>query len=64
MTELTQRELETAKLLSAGFSNKEIGVAMGISSHTAKFHVSNIARKLGVTKRVEITAMLIRAGLA
>jgi DNA-binding CsgD family transcriptional regulator len=64
MTELTNRELEAAKLISAGFSNKEIATAMGVSSHTAKFHVANVARKLGVTKRVEITAVMIRAGMA
>lgn len=64
MTELTTRELEAAKLLSVGLSNREIANAMGISAHTAKFHVANVARKLGVTKRVEITAVLIRAGVA
>lgn len=64
MMDLTTRELEAAKLVTAGFSNKEIATAMGISSHTVKYHVANVARKLGVTKRVEITAACIRAGVA
>ena len=64
MTELTTRELETVKLISSGFSNKEIASALGISEHTAKFHVANAARKLGVNRRVEIAAMAIRNGMA
>jgi DNA-binding CsgD family transcriptional regulator len=64
MTDLTTRELETAKLVSAGYTNREIGVAMGISAHTVKYHVLNVGRKLGVSKRVEIAAVMIRAGMA
>lgn len=64
MNELTIRELETVRLITSGFSNKEIASAMGISEHTAKFHVANAARKLGVNRRVEIAAMAIRGGLA
>lgn len=63
MNELTTREMETAKLITNGFSNKEIAQALGISHHTAKFHVANLARKLGVNRRAEIVAVVIRAGM-
>lgn len=64
MTELTNRELETVRLISSGFTNKEIAQALGISEHTAKFHVANAARKLGVNRRAEIAATAIRGGIA
>lgn len=64
MLDLTKRELETIQLISAGLSNKEIATALSISEHTAKFHVANVARKLGVTKRIEIAMRAVRDGLA
>jgi DNA-binding CsgD family transcriptional regulator len=64
MNELTTRELETVRLITSGFSNREIAQAMGISEHTAKFHVANCARKMGVNRRAEIVAMAIRGGIA
>jgi DNA-binding CsgD family transcriptional regulator len=64
MDPLTPKELEAIKLVTAGYSNKEIATAMGISEHTVKFHVANLARKLGVNKKVEIAACAVRQGLA
>jgi len=37
---LTVREAEVLQLLAQGLANKEIAVRLGISEHTAKFHVS------------------------
>lgn len=56
---LTERELEVLGLLSRGLANKQIGVELGISEHTVKFHVSSIYTKLDVTNRTEA----VRAGL-
>ena len=56
---LTERELEVLGLLSKGLANKQIAVALGISEHTVKFHVSSIYTKLNVTNRTEA----VRAGL-
>ena len=44
---LTPREREVVQLLAEGKSNKEIGVTLRISVHTAETHRSNIIRKLG-----------------
>lgn len=56
---LTERESEVLGLLSKGLANKQIAIALGISEHTVKFHVSSIYQKLGVTNRTEA----VRAGL-
>jgi DNA-binding NarL/FixJ family response regulator len=50
---LTERELEVLKLLAAGCSNRVIGSRLYISETTVKFHVSNLMRKLGVSRRAE-----------
>lgn len=49
--QLSQREQEVLQLLAEGLSNKEIGARLFISETTAKFHVGNILRKLGVSGR-------------
>jgi non-specific serine/threonine protein kinase len=56
--ELTARELEVARLLHAGYSNREIGAALFISERTAQSHVQHILDKLGVKTR---TAAATRA---
>ncbi len=51
---LTKRECQCLKLLSQGFSMKEIGTALGISSKTAEFHLDSIKKKSGLIKRKDI----------
>jgi DNA-binding CsgD family transcriptional regulator len=58
---LSAREAEIARLVAARKSNKEIGVALDISSRTVSTHLSNIFVKLGVGSRGELTD-LVRAG--
>lgn len=60
---LTARELQVLRMLADGFGNKEIGAELGISEHTAKFHVSQILSKLGVQSRAEAVAIGMRRGL-
>jgi DNA-binding NarL/FixJ family response regulator len=50
---LTARECEVMQLLARGLSNRDIGEKLYISETTAKFHVGNILRKLGVSRRAE-----------
>jgi DNA-binding CsgD family transcriptional regulator len=50
---LTPREWEVLALLGEGLSNQEIGDRLGISRDGAKYHVSEILGKLGVTDRDE-----------
>ena len=50
---LTPRQWEVLRLVREGLSNDEIGRELGISIDGAKFHVSEIISKLGVTTRGE-----------
>jgi DNA-binding CsgD family transcriptional regulator len=60
---LTAREREVLALLAAGASNKAIARALGVSIHTAKFHVASLTEKLGAGGRLEAVAIALRAGL-
>lgn len=51
--ELTKREQQVFALVAQGLSNKLIADAIGISDHTAKFHLYNLYGKLGVTNRTQ-----------
>lgn len=59
---LTDRESEVLGLLARGLANKQIAVALGISEHTVKFHVSSIYTKLNVTNRTEAVREGLRGG--
>ncbi|MCF6225877.1 MAG: response regulator transcription factor [Xanthomonadales bacterium] len=48
---LTERETEILRLMSGGYSNKEIANALHVAEGTVKNHVSNILSKLGVRDR-------------
>ena len=53
-TRLTKREQEILELIKKRLSNKEIGSRLNISTRTAKWHVSNVIRKMGVASRWEL----------
>jgi two-component system nitrate/nitrite response regulator NarL len=60
---LTARELQVVQLLAEGLTNRRIGGRLGISEHTAKFHVNSILGKLGASSRSEAVAQAARLGL-
>lgn len=51
------------RLLAEGLSNKEVASRLGISEHTAKFHVAKLLQKLGVESRSEAVFVGVRLGL-
>lgn len=59
---LTPRELEVFELLAKGLANRDIALALGISSHTAKFHVAQILEKTGAATRTEAVRQGLRMG--
>jgi DNA-binding NarL/FixJ family response regulator len=61
--DLTAREREVIGLLAHGLTNREIGTRMFVSESTAKFHVHNVMRKLGVRRRAEVAYAAGKLGL-
>ncbi len=59
---LTPRELEVFELMAKGLGNRDIALALGISSHTAKFHVAQILEKTGSATRTEAVRQGLKAG--
>ena len=60
---LTVRETEVLQLTAQGLANKQIALALGISEHTVKFHLSSLYAKLGVASRTEAVRAGARRGL-
>jgi DNA-binding CsgD family transcriptional regulator len=60
---LTPRELEVLALLAEGASNKVIARRLGISVHTAKFHVASLLDKLDAVERTDAVAHAARRGV-
>ncbi len=60
---LTPRELEVYELLAKGLSNPDIAGVLGISVHTAKFHVGQILAKVGAATRAEAVSAGLRLGI-
>ncbi len=63
LTGCTERELQVLELLAQGLANKQIALALGISEHTVKFHLSGIYTKLGASSRTEAVRLGVRQGL-
>ncbi len=63
LSPLTDREVEVLNLLAQGQQNKQIALALGISDHTVKFHISSIYNKLNATNRAEAIRQGVRSGL-
>ena len=60
---LTPRELEVLSLLAEGMSNKAIARRLGISVHTAKFHVGALIDKFDAVGRTDAVAHAARRGV-
>jgi DNA-binding NarL/FixJ family response regulator len=59
---LTEREIEVLRLLTGGYSNREIARALKVAEGTVKNHVSNILSKLGVRDRTRAVLQAVKAG--
>ncbi|HEX7253782.1 MAG TPA: response regulator transcription factor [Thermoanaerobaculia bacterium] len=59
---LTAREIAVLKLMTGGYSNREIARALNLAEGTVKNHVSSILSKLGVRDRTRAVLQAVRAG--
>ncbi len=60
---LTERQIKILKLVSQGFSSKEIAEKLSISYYTVTTHIKNIYNKLQVNSRTEALHEAIKLGL-
>jgi HD-GYP domain-containing protein (c-di-GMP phosphodiesterase class II) len=60
---ITGREAEVLVALGRGWTNKEIGVALGISAKTVQNHLASIYEKLGVSTRAGAALFAVRNNL-
>lgn len=59
----TPRELDVLDLLRRGMTNRDIGLALGLSENTAKTHVKGLFFKLEAADRAEAVARAYERGL-
>lgn len=55
-TALTRREVDVARLLAKGNTNRQIADLLGISVRTVESHRANLMGKLGLSSRVELVS--------
>ena len=60
---LSAREVEVLAGLARGLSNQALGRELFIAESTVKFHVSNVMRKLEVSRRAEAVYAATKLGL-
>jgi DNA-binding NarL/FixJ family response regulator len=60
---LTDRELEVLALTGKGYTNKAIGVQLGISDRTVQGHLARIYSKLDAASRTEAVMRAVSLGL-
>ncbi len=60
---LTEREIQTLRLIAKGFSNQKIAAAFFLQERTVAKYVSNILSKLSLTNRTQAALYVIREGL-
>lgn len=61
--ELTDREIEVVRLAGKGYTNKAIGVQLGISDRTVQGHLAKIYSKLEASSRTEAVMKAVSMGL-
>jgi DNA-binding NarL/FixJ family response regulator len=60
---LTKREEEVLRLVAKGMSTKAVAQALNIQEGTARIHIHNILRKLGVSSRTDAAVWAAHMGL-
>jgi DNA-binding CsgD family transcriptional regulator len=60
---LSPREAQILALVARGLSNREIGVELSISEHTAANHIRSILRKTECANRTEAASFAHRHGI-
>ena len=64
LAQLTDRELEVARLVAAGSKNADIAKQLAITTRTVVAHLEHAFDRLGIKSRTELTRLVIEAGWA
>jgi DNA-binding CsgD family transcriptional regulator len=59
---LTAHELQIARIVAGGATNREAAAALFLSPKTIEFHLARVYRKLGVRTRTELAALAAQRG--
>ncbi len=58
LARLSRREREVAELLTLGYTNREIALALDSSVHTVRNQVASLFRKAGASTRAELVGLM------
>lgn len=61
--QLSERDIETLRLVAQGLSNEEIGARLYLSAGTVKKQLSSLMQKLNLENRVQIAVFAVRSGI-
>jgi DNA-binding CsgD family transcriptional regulator len=62
IAKLSRREREVAELLTLGYTNREIALALGSSIHTVRNQMASLFRKAGASTRAELVGIIRARG--
>jgi DNA-binding NarL/FixJ family response regulator len=62
-TALSQREQQVLRLVTEGFTNRDIATQLAIKPGTVKNHIEHIIAKLGVSDRTQAAVYALRHGM-
>jgi DNA-binding CsgD family transcriptional regulator/DNA-binding beta-propeller fold protein YncE len=57
---LSRRELEVARLVAEGLTNRDIAARLFVSERTVDGHLEHVREKLGVNSRAQVAAWVVR----
>ncbi|MCK1715942.1 MULTISPECIES: LuxR C-terminal-related transcriptional regulator [unclassified Bradyrhizobium] len=63
LARLTPREWECLRLTAQGYREREVANLTGVSATTVRFHLDNVAKKLGASTRTQAVALAAQMGM-